>query len=154
MTLDNIESEVKLFFGRHGPCYIWCKANSAFHNIIPTNIVVFVWWCGNAFLLQWNHDICSLPENPDGECLIISPWSAGLVSRTGLIFWPRLNMHKIHSVSQLTLILSWNVTTMDAPSRQLVEENEKVQRSKLEQVVCHHKNLLVTTDKWSAGTMS
>lgn len=51
-------SKVELF-ERHGSRYIWRKVNNALHNknIIP-NMVVVVWWCRDALLLQ---DLGNLP---------------------------------------------------------------------------------------------
>ncbi len=47
-----------------------------------SNMVVVVWWSGAALQLQdlddchnwWNHEFCTLSENPEGECPVVSLW--------------------------------------------------------------------------------
>ncbi len=71
-------------FGRCVSRYIWCKTNRAFHkkNIIPTikhgggSVMVrtsFRTWttCHN----WWNHELCTLSENPVGEGPGVSLWT-------------------------------------------------------------------------------
>ncbi len=64
-------------FGRCVSQYIWRKTNTAFHKkiIIPIvkhggSVMVFRTWttCHN----WWNHEFCTLSENPEGEWPAVS----------------------------------------------------------------------------------
>ncbi len=81
------ETKVELF-GRCVSRYIWRINNTAFHKrkIMPTvkhgggSVMVFRTWttCHN----WWNHEFCTLSENPEGECPAISSSSTLGLCRT------------------------------------------------------------------------